>query len=43
MNNDPYKTLKNIWFWDQKFKNKIEIATHMKIWSNFNHSKVPNY
>jgi len=31
MNNDPYKGLKNICFWDQKFEKQTKIATHMNL------------
>jgi hypothetical protein len=46
MNNDPCKIFKNIFFWDTKIEKKEENCNSygfMKMWSNFNHSKVPNY
>jgi hypothetical protein len=45
MNNDPYKNFKKYDFGTKKLKNKQNCNSYglIKIWSNFNHSKVPNY
>jgi len=45
MNNDPFKVFKNICFKDKEIETQTKIANHgfMKIWSNFNYSKVLNY
>ncbi len=46
MNKDPCKTFKNIFFWDKEIEKKNKNCNSyglMIIWSNFNHSKVPNY
>jgi hypothetical protein len=45
-NNAPFKTFKKYAFGTKKLKKKNKNCNSyglMKIWSNFNHSKVPNY
>jgi hypothetical protein len=46
MNNNPCKALKKYDFVTKNLKNKnknCKLYGFMKTWSNFNHSKIPNY